>query len=217
MKKPTETQNGNSTRYRGELNHVFVRAVVVLVAFAGVAGDAIAQTGTYTMEVPATIAWTDTGIDLLAGWQLSVTATGLATYDAYEIGGPLSTNANGGDVSGNNFFSDAVYPDTEIHSLIGKIGGTTNVGTGVAVPGGLAGYGVGFVGESYSERMTTNGTLFLGYNDEVPDFYDNSGGFSVTITVVPEPSTLALVGLGTLLFVRRRGRGGAAGGSPIAW
>jgi hypothetical protein len=181
---------------------------VLLAMFAVLAGDACAQGGVYMFQVPATSPWYDTGINLLGGWQLSITATGLATYDAFEIGGPLATNANGGDVSGQNFFSDAVLPSAEIHSLIGKIGGTTSVGSGTPVPGGLAGYGAGFVGESYSEQITTSGRLFLGYNDEVPDFYDNSGGVSVTVTVVPEPSTLGLLGLGVLLLLSGvKGRG----------
>jgi hypothetical protein len=31
--------------------------------------------------------------------------------------------------------------------------------------------------------MTASGRLFLGYNDQQPSFEDNSGAFSVTITI----------------------------------
>ena len=177
-----------------------VRFVGVLLAMCAVlAGGTCTQGAVYLLQVPATSPWYDTGINISSGWQLSITATGLATYNAFQIGGPLATNANGGDVTGKNFFSDAVLPSAEVHSLIGKTGGTTNVGSGTPVPEGLAGYGAGFVGESYSKQIITSGRLFLGFNDEAPFFYDNSGGFAVTVTVVAEPSTLGLAGLGILL------------------
>src|SRR5579871_1733684 len=53
--------------------------------------------------------------------------------------------------------------------------------------------GAGFVGSSYSYVMSTSGRLFLGFNDYVNYFFDNSGSFRVTIdlsSAVPENHTL---------------------------
>jgi hypothetical protein len=96
-----------------------------------------------------------------------------------------------------------MLPNTVCHSLVGKIGGTTAVGDGTPVPEGTLGDGPGFVGTSYSELVPTSGELFLGFNDDPAVFWDNSGSFSVTISVVPvpEPSTVALVGLGGLVLL----------------
>jgi hypothetical protein len=156
----------------------------------------------YTMNVPIAVPWTDTGINIAAGSQFDITASGIVAYG----GSPSQvTDANGGDSSGIQFFQDDVLPNTITHSLIGKIGGTTDIGTGVPVPEGTPGDGLGFVGTSYSEMITTGGELFLGFNDEVGGFRDNSGSFSVTIDVVPvpEPSTVALVGFGCLVLLVR--------------
>jgi hypothetical protein len=63
--------------------------------------------------------------------------------------------------------------------------------------------GDGFVGSSYSQIIPESGELFLGYNDDY--FPDNSGTFSVQVTIVPEPSTLALAGAGgALCWIARR-------------
>ena len=176
--------------------------------FAVFVGQASAQIGTTTLDVPGTAPWYDTGIDVFAGDELDITATGIVSYNLYAIGGPLGADANGGDSTGQNLFSLAVLPHTMIHSLIGKIGGTTDVGTGAPVPEGLPGDGVGFIGTSYSKPLSTSGRLFLGYNDEVPYFYYNGGSFHVIVTAVPEPSacTMVLMGIGAVLGSRLRRR-----------
>jgi hypothetical protein len=156
----------------------------------------------YTMNVTSTVPWTDTGIYIAAGSQLDITASGIVAYGRSPAQVP---DANGGESSGQQFFQTAVLPNTIIVSLIGKIGGTTDVGTGTPVPEGTPGDGPGFVGISYSEVTSTSGELFLGFNDQVGGFWDNSGSFSVTIDVVPvpEPSTVALVGFGCLVLLVR--------------
>jgi hypothetical protein len=169
------------------------------------ADEASGQINIYTLEVPGTAPWTDTGINITAGSQLAITASGIVGY-GFESG--QTTDANGGDISDVKFFADAVLPDAMGHSLIGKIGGTTEIGTGIPVPEGTPGNGPGFVGISYGEVISTSGELFLGFNDEAGTFYDNSGSFSVTITVipVPEPSAAALLGLGGLVLWFRSNR-----------
>jgi hypothetical protein len=119
-----------------------------------------------------------------------------------------SCDANGGNLGGPLFLSDSALPSAVSHSLIGKTGGTIAVGDGTPVSEGMPGDGMGFVGTSYNKFIPNGGELFLGFNDEVGGFWDNSGSFSVTVSVVPvpEPATVALVGLGTLAFSARRVR-----------
>jgi PEP-CTERM motif len=157
----------------------------------------------YNFEMPVTAAWYDTGIDVSAGSRLQVTASGIVTYWAYL---PATGNANGGNWDGQQYFSTAVYPNTTVVSLIGKVGGTTAVGTGTPLPEGTPGNGLGFVGTSYDKTVANSGRLFLGFNDQTDAFYDNSGTFSVTVslTPVPEPSTFALLGIGSILMAVRR-------------
>jgi len=136
----------------------------------------------YTLDVPCTVPWTDTGINIAAGSQLDITATGIVAYG----GSPSQvTDANGGDYTGQQFLSDMMLSNTVCHSLIGKIGGTIDIGTGTLVPEGTPGNGPGFVGTSYGELISTSGEIFLGFNDDPAGFWDNSGSFSVTISVVP--------------------------------
>jgi hypothetical protein len=86
------------------------------------------------------------------------------------------------------FLSNAILPSTIALSLIGKVGGTSDFGTGIPVPEGVPGKGTGFVGSSYSQQIPTTGRLFFAFNDELGFFGDNSGSFTVTVTVVPPPS-----------------------------
>ena len=179
--------------YVSRLNHGLASVVVTISLFVACAGQASAVI--YTFDVPSGAPWYDTGIDISTGSELNITATGIVTYDVYHGN---SSDANGGDWTGNNFLADTVIPYTMIHSLIGKIGGTTDVGTGTSLPEGSPDFGAGFVGTSYAEQLSASGRLFLGYNDEVVPggFNDNSGSFSVTVLVIPEPTTCSLLLLG---------------------
>jgi hypothetical protein len=134
---------------------------------------------TFALEVSSTIPWVSTGLSVVAGARLRVHATGTVRYggDAQQVG-----DANGSDY-GQKFYPAAVLPDAIVASLIGKVGGTTALDTGIPVPEGAPGGGAGFVGASYDELMTTSGPLFLGYNDQRTWFYDNVGSFTVTVTI----------------------------------
>ena len=109
-----------------------------------------------------------------------VVASGLVRYG----GDPRQvSNPDGGDYTGIKYFADDVLPPpTIVESLIGKIGGSVAVGTGSPVPEGTPGDGPGFVGESYDQIIPDAGRLFLGYNDQIGAFGDNSGAFAVTVT-----------------------------------
>jgi len=131
-----------------------------------------------TLDVPVDAPWFDTGIDVVAGERLRVSALGIVRYggDAKQV-----TDANGGNFDGQQFFSTAVLPDTVVCSLVGKVGGSTAVDTGTPLPEGTPGDGPGFVGTTYDEIVPTSGRLFLGFNDQRQAFGDNRGSFAVTI------------------------------------
>ena len=122
---------------------------------------------TRTLSIPDTSPWTDTGIDVSAGMVVTIHASGKVRY------GPLAqqtTDANGGNFDGQQFFSTAVFPNVVVCSLIGRVGNDP-------VPKKN-----GFVGTDYQQTMTSSGRLFLGFNDQVGQFNDNSGAFDVSIT-----------------------------------
>ena len=98
---------------------------------------------------------------------MSITATGQASF------GGGTTGPDGGPWQDADFSAQAIYTNAELVSLIGKIGGTTLVGTGTPVPSGRTGQGAGFVGSSYNKIMQQSGRLFLTYNDQIW-FSDNS-------------------------------------------
>lgn len=135
---------------------------------------------TKSIEVPSTTPWFDTGIDVTAGQHLHITATGTVRYG----GDPKQvTDANGGHYTGKKFFTNVVLPTTVVCSLTGKVGGTTAADTGTLLMEGTPNDGPGFVGTSYDEIVPESGRLFLGFNDREQAFGDNSGAFTVTITL----------------------------------
>src|SRR5512147_299453 len=105
----------------------WTRALPIFVGFFLLQSAPDARAVSYIFSIPSTTAWTDTGLDVLAGTELQITATGMVQY------GPLAeqvTDANGGDYTGTKFYSDCVLSNTVVVSLIGKIGGTTTIDTG---------------------------------------------------------------------------------------
>lgn len=114
-----------------------------------------------SLNVPGTAAWTDTGIDLAAGQQLTITASGTVihatgTNDGCDPGGEPATSGHGANVVG--------CPNHA--ALIGKIGDAGApflVGRTMSVPAGAA------------------GRLFLGINDN--DLGNNGGAYAADVSV----------------------------------
>ncbi len=157
--------------------------VVGCGARTGLAGGQPSEGGcglVTVLEVSSTVPWSDTEIDVTAGQRLRVVATGSVTYGG---NGKQVTDANGGNFDGQKFFMTAVLPTTVVCSLVGKVGGTTAIGTGTPLPEGAPNDGPGFVGTSYDQIVPVSGRLFLGFNDQKQAFGDNSGAFTVTITL----------------------------------
>ncbi len=137
---------------------------------------------TFKIVVPSRSPWYDTGIDVPTNTPILIKARGTVRFgpNGSQVVGP-----NGGDrFGGTTFDPRAVYPTTVVVSLIGKTGGTKEVGTGTLVPEGAPGKGVGFVGAVYGSTIAVGGRLFLGFNDENGQFFNNSGSFTVTIRMV---------------------------------
>jgi hypothetical protein len=111
--------------------------------------------------VPATRAWTDTGITIQPGEILDVTASGQIFYSRNK-----SAVAPASGAAGRRATPAAPMPEIEIGALIGRIG-----------DGPLF-----FVGETMEGyRAQTAGRLFLRVNDDI--LTDNQGEFRAVITV----------------------------------
>jgi hypothetical protein len=131
----------------------FAAEVATGLRYAGVASQ--------TIDVSGTTAWTDTGIDLAAGQQLTITASGTVihatgTNDGCDPGGEPATSGHGANVVG--------CPNHA--ALIGKIGDA----------------GAPFlVGRTYSVPAGAAGRLYLGINDN--DLGNNGGAYAAEVSV----------------------------------
>ena len=114
-----------------------------------------------SLTVPGTVAWTDTGLDVAAGQQVTITASGtvihsVSTNDGCDPTGEPGTSGHGANIIG--------CPDHA--SLIGKFG---DAGAPF------------YVGRTYSVPATASGRLFLGINDN--DLGNNGGSYSASVAV----------------------------------
>lgn len=128
------------------------------------------------IAVPGNRDWTDTGVDVAAGEQLAISATGemeishwkFAGRDGFEwLVGPQGTYLYDTVVSDKAFpLPAAGRGPAPCYALIGRIGAD----------------GAPFlVGRDYRAQAPASGRLFLGVNDF--DVSDNSGGFSADIAL----------------------------------
>jgi hypothetical protein len=147
-------------------------AVIRALSASGAGGSATqASPQTVLISVPARRAWTDTGIDLTAGSKVSIVAGGIIY---------ISRNDPGMEPSGPPVFckqpirsqahaSDASFtaPGLPCWSLIGRKGAGAPFAVGDA--------------KGFSTR--TGGRLYLGVNDQIRAFGDNSGSWTATVSV----------------------------------
>ncbi len=138
-------------------------------AGSGTSGTPSAPAGArqlkYEREVPADKDWTDTGIDLLEGDTLQLTAEGTIHYTSSKTCGP-----QGGEREWGDLVRALPVNDVGRGALIGLVGQT-----GVAKPF--------FAGSSLRVEVTRTGRLFLGINDD--NYQNNSGRFRVRVEIIP--------------------------------
>jgi murein DD-endopeptidase MepM/ murein hydrolase activator NlpD len=138
-------------------------SAIMLLFFAPARGSADTST---QVSVQGNQAWTDTGIDLTLGSNVTITASGTIRIAGSD---PGKTPAGGPECSAS---SDFVAPGLPCWSLIGRIGSGTPF----------------YVGTATGFSVTTSGRLFLGVNDN--SFPDNSGSWAATVTVTSQPADL---------------------------
>ncbi|MBR8835625.1 MAG: hypothetical protein DSM106950_16835 [Stigonema ocellatum SAG 48.90 = DSM 106950] len=128
------------------------------------------------VDVPAAAGCVNSGIDVSSGNIVKFSAFGEATYGPEkEFASEPITDANGnrsvnGVDLGTKIDPHAIYPGP-IGALVGKVGSTGNYF---------------FMGLGGQLDITQSGTLFLCYNDEPNSFYDNKGGYTVSVDVLSE-------------------------------
>jgi hypothetical protein len=129
------------------------------------------STQTVLVSVPARRAWTDTGINLAAGSKVSIVAGGTIYISRNDPGmgpsgpavfckQPIHSKAHASD-------SSFTAPGLPCWSLIGHIGG-----------------GAPFaVGDAKDLSVASAGRLYLGVNDQIGAFGDNSGSWTATVSI----------------------------------
>jgi hypothetical protein len=121
--------------------------------------------------------WTPTSVALAPGDTLSITATGCICFGGLPCPGEMETNPDGSYCWDPSQLPD--YPpgftceDATHLSLVGKIGD----------------FPCFTVGSAFSAVVPNAGQLFLAYNDRPGGFFDNSGSFSIDVSVSISPPT----------------------------
>lgn len=126
-----------------------------------------------TIEIPANVAWVNTGLTLQAGQFATASATGdvslwnLPNGKASPNGGEFTCDKAEAEASaGRKYEDDCLMKDKPWGALIGRVGdGTPFV-----------------IGTSFRFESTNSGNLFLAIN-ECCDWSDNSGAYQVTISL----------------------------------
>jgi hypothetical protein len=94
---------------------------ILSCAFIAIAAHSTSFATTVTVEVPSTIPWSDTGIDIVSGQLLQIDASGTVRFDTTSIAG-ADPNGVGPGWDGTQTVPGDPVP-TAIHlSLIGRIG-----------------------------------------------------------------------------------------------
>ena len=120
----------------------------------------------YDLEVSSTTEWVDTGIDVVAGDTLRITAEGTINYSTSKTCGP-----DGGKREWQDLIRALPVNDAGRGTLVGIIG------DGTVAKAFL-------VGSKYEGSVKSTGRLHLGVNDD--DYKNNKGSFRVRVEIVPE-------------------------------
>ena len=132
---------------------------LTLLSGSGTQAQEATPTGIPTISIPASQAWTDTGLSLSKGDQVTITASGTIYIAGSD---PGKTPAGDPNCTAS---ADFVAPGLPCWSLIGRIGN-----------------GAPFeVGTATSFSVARRGRLYLGVNDNY--FPDNTGSWSAMVTV----------------------------------
>ena len=119
----------------------------------------------YELDIPGSSQWTDTGIDVLPGDQVTVTATGSVQGQQFGLAGPGGLQRSWRDLL-------AILPVNEAGqgALVGRIGDDT-----AAVPF--------LIGEKKEIGVSRAARLFLGINQGAGE--SSGGGYRVALNIVP--------------------------------
>lgn len=152
-------------------------------------------------------AYNPVNLTLEAG-QYTIRVAGVAgggMYDAYSVYAPTAANAAWTDsrwsVSLNDGVS-AVYTQADIGGTTADFDGRVKAGRYNSAAAALSAYSSAV---AYTLNLASTQTVSFYVDDS--SFGDNSGGVSIAVASVPEPATLAILGLGAVaaaFAVRRR-------------
>lgn len=170
-----------------------------------VASTAASGTATTSsqVEVPATVQWVDTKLDLRGAEKIHITATGTITYAQRQSaqGQSLSFGPDGLKRGWKDLVHQYAVPDAGHGALIARLG------TGDASQPFL-------VGADKEYEAPVGGHLFLGINQSQSDAANASGSFQVTIEILaagtgssvggPAESTIAAITTDLLKEIPRR-------------
>lgn len=146
------------------------------------------------VTVPANRDWVDTGISLSPNLSYSISATGVS----YWYGGSAQLSGFAANASGIDPFSGLNYGIAAPYKCLVPpgsycFGGLTWAGSGVWSGTGLQAFSlIGKIGSNGTPffvgegpiAVTGSGELYLTFNDTVPFYGDNYGGFDVTVNAV---------------------------------
>ena len=155
---------------------LFVLLVVGFLPFFGY-GQGREEVSVLRVQVPAHVDWTDTGLDVTEGQEISFNALGEITL---QKGNPM---AHCGPEGYNLKSVQQPLPDRNIGALIGKIyvliSMTVDKETGEEIRNEIFKYF--FVGAENKVSMPMAGRLFLGINENV--VADNEGEYTVIVSI----------------------------------
>ncbi|MGH9789315.1 MAG: hypothetical protein ACRD4U_11510, partial [Candidatus Acidiferrales bacterium] len=120
----------------------------------------------YDVDVSSTTEWVDTGIDVVTGDTLRISAEGTINYTTSKTCGP-----DGGKREWQDLIRALPVNDAGRGALVGIIG------DGTVAKAFL-------VGSKYEGAVKSTGRLYLGVNDD--DYKNNKGSFRVRVEIVPE-------------------------------